>query len=167
MDLYLVRHGAAADAADPQYPHDRDRPLTPDGVKRFRREAAGLAALGASVDVLLSSPYKRAWRTAELMAESGGWPAPLECAALEPGRPPSEVLDALKPYSGSSSIALVGHEPSMHQLASYLLTADMQHAAIEFRKGGVALLEVDDDLRPGSAVLRWLLAPKVLRAIGG
>lgn len=167
MDLYLVRHGAAVDPADPHYPDDRDRPLTPDGVKRFRREARGLTVLGASVDVVLSSPYRRAWRTAELVAESGGWPAPVECEALEPGRPPAEVLSALQQYSGSSSVALVGHEPSMHQIASYLLTGDAQHAAIEFRKGSVARLELDDGLRPGSAVLRWLLAPKVLRAIGG
>jgi phosphohistidine phosphatase len=165
MDLYLVRHGAAADAADPQWPNDRDRPLTPQGVKRFRREARGLALLGAGVVVMLSSPYSRAWRTAELLAEDAGWPAPIECAALEPGRPPAEVLAALQPYSSSSAVALVGHEPSMHQLASYLLTSDTQHAAIEFRKGSVARLELVDGLRPGSAVLLWLLAPKVLRAI--
>ena len=166
MDVYLVRHGAAADATDPQWPDDRERPLTTQGVKRFRREARGLAALGAGVDVMLSSPYRRAWRTAELLEEDAGWPAPVECAALEPGRPPAEVLTALQPYSGSSAVALVGHEPSMHQLASYLLTSDTHHAAIEFRKGSVARLQIDASLRPGSAVLLWLLAPKVLRAVG-
>jgi phosphohistidine phosphatase len=167
MDLYLVRHGAAADPGDPQWPDDRDRPLTPQGVKRFRLEARGLAVLGAAVQVMLSSPYRRAWRTAELLAEDGRWPAPVECAALEPGRPPAEVLAELQAYNGSSAVALVGHEPSMHQLASYLLTSDTEHAAIEFRKGSVARLELADGLRPGSAMLRWLLAPKVLRAIGG
>jgi phosphohistidine phosphatase len=87
------------------------------------------------------------------------------CEALE-GRAPAEVLQALQPHSGATAVALVGHEPSMHELASYLLTADTGHVQIEFRKGGVARLEVDETLRPGAARLRWLLAPKVLRAIG-
>jgi hypothetical protein len=46
-----------------------------------------------------------------------------------------------------------------------LLTAEAGHASIEFRKGGAALLEVQDGLRPGSARLRWLLQPKMLRAL--
>jgi len=167
MDLYLVRHATAEDAGDPQWANDADRPLTPDGVKRFRREARGLAALGATADAVLSSPYKRAWRTAELLAEAGGWPSPVECAALKPGREPAEVLAELQAYVDASAVALVGHEPSMHQLASYLLTADTEHAALEFRKGSVALLDLEEGLRPGSAVLRWLLAPRVLRAIAG
>jgi phosphohistidine phosphatase len=167
MDLYLVRHGAAEEAGDPHWPDDRDRPLTAEGIKRFRRAARGLAMLGATVDVVLSSSYVRAWRTAELLAENGGWPAPEECAALEPGHVPADVLGVLQPHVRASGVALVGHEPSMHQLASYLLTADTEHAALEFRKGSVARLELVDGLRPGSAVLHWLLSPKVLRAIGG
>jgi phosphohistidine phosphatase len=167
MDLYLVRHATAEDATDPQWANDADRPLTADGAKRFRREARGLAALGATPDVVLSSPYKRAWQTAELLAEAAGWSAPVECAALEPGHEPAEVLAALQSYGDASAVALVGHEPSMHELASYLLTADTEHAAIEFRKGSVARLELEEGLRPGSAVLRWLLAPRVLRTIAG
>src|SRR5207302_3917823 len=58
-----------------------------------------------------------------------------------------------------------GHEPSVHELASYLLTADTGHVQIEFRKGGVAALEIDEGLRPGTARLIWLLPPRVLRAL--
>jgi phosphohistidine phosphatase len=162
MDLYLVRHAAAADPDPTQ--SDRERPLTVDGEKRFRRAARGLASLVAGVDVLLSSPYRRAWQTAELLS-SAGWPAPVRSEALEAGRAPAEILQALQAYSSSESVALVGHEPTMHELVSYLLTADTGHAQVEFRKGSVARLEVDG-LRPGSARLVWLLAPKILRAIG-
>ena len=89
----------------------------------------------------------------------------MKCESLEAGRAPAEILQALVPYEGSSSVALVGHEPTLHELASYLLTADTGHAQLEFRKGSVACFDVPPGLRPGSARLRWLLAPKVLRAI--
>jgi phosphohistidine phosphatase len=165
MDLYLVRHAAAFDPDPSQWPNDRERPLTPKGEKRFHRAARGLCSLVSSVDVVLSSTYRRAWRTAELLS-AAGWPAPVECEALEGGRAPAEVLQALQAYSTSGSVALVGHEPTMHELVSYLLTADTGHAQVVFGKGAVARLELDG-LRPGAARLRWLLAPKVLRALSG
>jgi phosphohistidine phosphatase len=164
MDLYLVRHASAFDPDESQWPADRLRPLTPEGEKRFRRAAQGLVSVVASVDVVLSSPYARAWRTAELLAEAG-WPAPVESDALGAGRGPEDALQALQAYSRSGSVALVGHEPTMHELVSYLLTADASQAEVEFRKGAVARLELDE-LRPGGAILRWLLAPRILRGLG-
>ncbi len=165
MDLYLVRHAVAFDPDETQWPDDRDRPLTPEGEKRFRRAARGLTELMPSVDVVLSSSYARAWRTAELLEKEASWPKPIACAALEAGRAPAEVLQALQPYAASETVALVGHEPNMHELASYLLTADTGQAQLEFRKGGIARLELPDGLRPGAGQLRWLLPPRVLRAI--
>ncbi len=164
MELYLVRHATAAD--DPgQWPDDRDRPLTPKGEKRFRRAAAGLGELVPRVDVVLSSPLRRAWRTAELLEKEAGWPAAQSCEALEAGRTPAEVLQALHEYVSSTSVALVGHEPTMHELASYLLTAETSHARLEFRKGSVARIDLAEGIRPGGGVLIWLLPPKVLRAL--
>ncbi len=167
MDLYLVRHAIAFDPDPTKWPDDRDRPLTPKGEKRFARAARGLGDLVDSVDVVLSSPFARAWRTAEILCKEIGWPEPTRCEALEAGRAPAEALQALQPHAGVKAAALVGHEPSMHELASYLLTAETNHALLEFRKGGVARLSIDGSLRPGSATLIWLLPPKILRAIDG
>jgi phosphohistidine phosphatase len=165
MDLYLVRHAVAFDYDPAQWPDDSQRPLTPDGQKRFKRSARGLKALVSSVDLVLSSPWVRAWQTAEILESEAGWPKPLACEALESGRAPAEVLQALQPYTSYGAIALVGHEPSLHELASYLLTADTNHAQIEMKKGGVARLEVGEGRRPGAGRLQWLLPPKVLRAL--
>lgn len=167
MHLYLVRHGVAFDPDPAQWPDDKHRPLTPAGEKRFRRAARGLKGLVPSVSVVLSSPWARAWHTAELLEKEAKWPAPVACEALESGRSPAEVLQALQPFKGSTAVVLVGHEPNMHELASYLLTADTGHAQLEFRKGGVAHLNLGDGSpRPGAARLAWLLTPKVLRAAG-
>jgi phosphohistidine phosphatase len=166
MDLYLVRHAVAFDRDDSQWPDDRQRPLTPEGAKRFRRAARGLRELVPSVDVVLSSSYVRAWRTAELLEKEARWPRPVKCDALESDGAPAGVLQALQQFTSSHAVALVGHEPSLHELASYLLTADTGHVQLEFRKGGAARLEVSEALRPGAARLLWLLAPRVLRAVG-
>jgi phosphohistidine phosphatase len=164
MDLYLIRHAVAFDPDSAQWPDDSERPLTPRGEKRFRRAARGWRELVPSVDVVLSSPWVRAWRTAKILENSAGWPPAVACEALESGRAPAEVMLALQPHSGAAAVALVGHEPSLSELASYLLTADTGHVQIEMRKGGVARLELDPSLRPGAARLRWLLTPRILRA---
>ncbi|MBV9324381.1 MAG: phosphohistidine phosphatase SixA [Chloroflexi bacterium] len=167
MDLYLVRHGVAYNADAKRWPDDRDRPLTPAGEKRFQRAARGLARVAPSVDRVLSSPLSRAWRTAELLASDAKWPKPVVCQPLEPGGTPAGVLLAVQGHGRALAVALVGHEPSMHELVSYLLTGDTRQLQVEFRKGGVARLEIGEGLRPGTARLVWLLAPKVLRGLGG
>lgn len=167
MDLYLVRHAIAFDPDPTQWPDDRERPLTPDGKKRFKAAARGLAELvdGDALTTLLSSPWVRAWQTAEILEKDAGWPAPVRCEALEGGRAPAEVLQALQPYATAPAVGLVGHEPSLHELAAYLLTADTTHVQVELRKGAVALIELTDAMRPGSGRMRLLLQPKVLRGL--
>ncbi len=165
MDLYLVRHGIAGTADADKWPDDRDRPLTAKGDARFRSAARGLRTLAPSVDGVLSSRYVRAWQTAEILERYARWPAPQQCEALEGGRDPAEILRALQPYSSAGAVALVGHEPGLHELASYLLSADTGHVQIEMKKGAVVLLAIDEALRPGTAHLIWLLPPKALRSI--
>jgi phosphohistidine phosphatase len=165
MELYLVRHAIAFDADPARWPDDRDRPLTRQGEKKFRKAARGLEQLVPRVDLLPSSPLARAWRTAELLQVKAGWPEPSRCDALEPGRPPGEVVDALQPHSNARSVALVGHEPSLHELLSYLLTGDPHTVRVSMKKGGVACLELQDGIRAGSAVVEWLLPPGAMRAI--
>jgi len=121
--------------------------------------------MAPSVDAVLSSRYARAWQTAEILQNDAGWPAPLACQALESSHAPADVLQALQPYTASRAVALVGHEPYLSELTSYLLTAETSHAQVEFKKGGVARVWLDESLRPGSARLVWLLPPKVLRGL--
>src|SRR5258708_1790115 len=164
MDLYLVRHGIAYDPDPAQWPDDKDRPLTAEGEKRLRQVGRGLRELVPTVSVVLSSPWARAWRTAELLEKEAKWPAPVACEALESGRSPAEALQALQPFNGSTAVVLVGHEPNMHELASYLLTGDMGHAQLEFRKGSVAYLGLGQGSpRPVAARLLCLLTPNVPR----
>ena len=80
--IYLMRHGIAADPAPGM--SDADRALTPDGVRKTVRVAAGLAKLGVKPDVILSSPLRRAEETAHLVADAlDGRAAPAKGLTLE------------------------------------------------------------------------------------
>lgn len=165
MEVYLIRH-AIAEVRDPlQWPDDAKRPLTPEGADRFRRAAAGLAGLVPQVGVVLSSPWKRSWESAQILQQVAGWPKPEKCEALEGHRSPRGVPSILRQHVQAGSVALVGHEPQLHALASYLLTGDAARLLVEFKKGGAAAFTLDDAVRPGTATLLWSLPPRVLRSL--
>ena len=165
MYLYLVRHAVAYSRDAERWPDDSRRPLTPEGEEEFRGAVRGLGRVVPDVEALLSSPYERAWRTAEILSEQAGWPAPEELPALEPDIPPEKVVLALESYAGKKSIALAGHRPGLHELAVYLLTGDSGGADMKIKKGGAVCIQFDDTPKAGAGKLRWLFTPKVLRSL--
>jgi phosphohistidine phosphatase len=164
--VYLVRHAFAGHADAARWPDDAKRPLTEDGIERFRAAARGLRRLVPDVDAVLSSGYARAWQTAELLHEVTRWPKPQECRALEADRSAADALEVLGEHSGSS-LALVGHEPYLSRLASILCAGGAGTLRLELKKGAVALLRVEDDAHPPVAHLAWAVSPKILRALAG
>jgi phosphohistidine phosphatase len=163
IQLYLIRHGLAASRGD-QFPDDAKRPLTPQGVTRLRREAAGLEALGVRFDIVLTSPLVRARQTAEVLAQAlAPRTAVTELAALAPGGAAAATASALAEYSRHGAIALVGHEPDLGQLAARLIGT---RAAIPFKKGAVCRIDMEalPPSRPGRLV--WFVTPKMLRKLG-
>lgn len=165
MDLYIVRHAEAHKRDADCWPDDSKRPLTQRGEERFRRAVGGITRLVPEVEVVLSSPFVRAWRTAELL-EQAGWPAPKGFEKLEPECSPREVLHALVSYANLERVALVGHRPGLHELASYLLTGQADDPRVQIKKGGVLRLSFNGPPEGGAGYLEWLLTPKALRAIG-
>jgi phosphohistidine phosphatase len=163
IELYLVRHAIAA-ARGPKYPDDRLRPLTPAGTKQFAKSVRGLVEMGAVIDFVLTSPLTRARETATLLA-AGLEPKPalVEVAALAPGGRHQAVIEAIKSHAKRHRrLALVGHEPDLGELAARLLGA---RGGVEFKKGGVCLIQVDGATPGGPGTLRWMLTPKALRAL--
>ena len=165
MELLLVRHGIAADRDASEWADDAGRPLTEEGIARFRKAAKGLGSLVPKVDALLTSPLIRAVQTANILHEVLGWPGPRERQELEPGTSPKELAGTLTAFAGAEAVALVGHEPDLSELASYLLTGDGDAVAIELKKGGVISLGIDGAPEPGRAVFYWAIPPRALRGI--
>lgn len=163
FELYLVRHAIAAERGS-NYPDDRERPLTSEGVARFKQAVEGLKDFDLKLDLVLTSPLVRASHTAELLvAGIGGKPRLEVLEALAPGGRMTQVLDAVAKYAKRARhIALVGHEPDLGELAAKLLRA---RGTIEFKKGAVCCMELDGAMPNGPGTLRWLLPPRVLRKI--
>jgi phosphohistidine phosphatase len=161
--LYLVRH-AIAEERGSAWPDDAKRPLSEEGIKKWRRQAAGLVAFKARPDLILTSPFVRARQTADYLAAA--WPKSpkvVEIDALRADARPRDVPKALEPYGKHASLALVGHEPHLGELAALLIGLKTPQP---FRKGGVALIDVAIlPPPPGSGTLQWWLTPRLLRAL--
>ena len=115
-ELYFIRHGLAEERGD-AWPDDAKRPLTDEGMSRMRKAARGLARLGVSIDVVLTSPLVRARQTAEIVA--GGLdprPSLVNVDSLAPDGNYAAVVADLEKHARKTRIALVGHEP-MHRRA--------------------------------------------------
>jgi phosphohistidine phosphatase len=164
IELYLVRHAIAAERG-PNYPDDRERPLTSEGIARFKQAVEGLKDLDVQVDLVLTSPLVRAKHTAELLvAGLSSKPRTEEFPGLAPGGRLPTVIEAIAKFSKRyRRIALVGHEPGMGEIAAKLLQA---RGVVEFKKGAVCCIELDGAMPTGPGVLRWLLPPRALRKTG-
>ena len=159
MRLYIVRHAIAEERDPERWPDDRQRPLTERGELRFRKIARRMRRLAPRLDAVFSSPLARAWRTAEILAETAHWPAPITLQALEPGVASADLLSSLRDLRPGDDVAVVGHEPNLHELISLLLAGQRAEVFVEMRKGGAALLDLDGDLTPGKARLLWVIPP--------
>lgn len=167
MRVLIVRHADAGDRGEfaKTGRPDSERPLTDKGRKQARAAAAAFRELVPSCGLVLTSPYARAAETAELVAQA--WPgvALERAAALEPGARPEQVGALLAARAAADGVAVVGHEPDVGILASWML-AGLDDSRIAFKKGGAALLEVDNrNTLKGRALLRWLMGPKQLAKV--
>ena len=161
--IYLVRHGLAAEQG-PEFPNDDDRPLTSEGIQRMRVQVLGLRALDVRLDRVLTSPLVRAAQTAEILAAGLGCAAPLVTVdALRPGGRYDALLAALARLGHERSIALVGHMPSVGEIAARLIGAQ---APLAFKKGAACCIEADALPPAGVGQLRWFVPPRALRALG-
>ena len=167
MNLYLMRHGIAVDSGDPSVADDSQRPLTNKGVKRMKRAARGLRRLDIDFDVILTSPILRARQTAEIVAAGLGMESQLEeISGLAPESSVEHLLFGLTRFQDREHLLMVGHQPLLGQLLSYLLVATSE-TKLEFnlRKGSVCRVETDALPATKPAALHWLLTAKQLRLL--
>ena len=161
-ELYFVRHGLAEERGD-AWPDDTKRPLSGEGMSKMRKGARGLARFGVSIEVVLSSPLVRARQTAEIVAaEIEPRPSLVNIDSLAPDGSYAGVMADLEKHARKARIALVGHEPMLGELAARLIGS--RHP-IEFKKGSVCRIDVEDLPPAGPGDLRWMLTPKMLRAL--
>lgn len=160
MLILLCRHAAAADRDDVRYPDDTLRPLIPKGRRAQVRVSRRLARRGLVPSVIFSSPWKRAWQTAGLLArETGaGKKRRVTCPPLAAEPNLAQLAEVVGPRQTEEIIALIGHEPWMSELASLLLTGSATRLSIDFPKSGVVGIEAGT-IGPASGRLQFMDLP--------
>ena len=160
--LYLIRH-AIAENRGPAWPDDTKRPLTSNGMARMKKATRGLRRLGVTLEIVLTSPFVRARQTAEIVAAACEPHAQIvNTEALVPGAGYATLVAELGRHSRKTRIAVVGHEPGIGELAARLIGS--RHP-FDFKKGAVCRIDLEEIPPRGPGHLRWLLTPKMLRAI--
>ena len=172
VGIYIMRHGIAADLGAGGIIHDEDRPLTPEGRVKMQQAAEGIRRLELKFNLIFTSPLLRARQTAEVVADVLDIQHKLKVVeALAPGRGlvgagagHAELFTEIGAYT-FNRVLLVGHQPDLSELASFLLTSN-RNLNIEFKKGGLCAIEVTAIPPRGPGLLLWTLTPRHLREIG-
>ena len=154
MRIYLVRHGKAADEG---YRYDEDRPLTDEGRVLMRRTAKTWAkeAEEKAPELWLTSPLVRAVQTCEICVDAFEQDGPVDVTrALVPDGPIPAAAALLDRGGLPDRVALVGHEPLMTDLASFLIGRPWP---LGFKKGTVLALKRSKD--ESHAKVLWVLEP--------
>lgn len=162
MIVYFLRHASAGDSlSNPT--RDARRALDEEGIEQSGLAGRALNSVGVQVDAVVSSPLKRATQTASLVANELGFDGKITYSTVL-----SEATDfaqfrlLLSQHNKREAIMLVGHNPSLSQFLSLLLSGGKTDRAVELKKGAVARVDIDSRNR---AVLQWCLTPKLLRSL--
>lgn len=168
MQLLVIRHAIAEDrdTFGSSGRDDSERPLTAAGRDKMRCAAAGLRRVVPKIDLLASSPYVRAMQTAEIVAAAYGIDDIKQVDALVPDAPLQQFLTWAQRKSTADVVAIVGHEPHLGELVTWLLSG-LPESRVEMKKGGAGLLEFAGQPGAGLGVLRWLMTAGQLRDVAG
>jgi phosphohistidine phosphatase len=162
IELYLIRHGIAAERGT--YDQDGDRPLTSAGRHKTQAVAERLVALGIQVDLILTSPLVRARQTADLLQGALGKVTVAESEFLAPGGDFQSWCRWFADWSqgGGQRLALVGHEPDLGEWAERLVWGAVRYRLM-VKKAGVIGIQVSQPQDPvGTSELFWLTPPRLL-----
>jgi phosphohistidine phosphatase len=160
MNLYLMRHAnAGMPRGNPVL--DAKRSLIKEGKEQCVLMARMLSALKIQVDVIVSSPLKRALQTAQFVGTELGYDAKVEISpALGMNADFAAFQKLVAKYADHEGVLMVGHNPNLFQFLGRLVTGN-GGAAIRMRKGSVARIDVDRH----PPLLQWLIDPRMARAI--
>jgi phosphohistidine phosphatase len=166
MKLVLFRHGIALDREEAIKKNIDDalRPLTEEGIKKTQKMAEYLVDQVDDVDMIVTSPLKRAKQTADIIAKTYKTKNLLTSPELSPQSPPHAFAQWLKQHADEAGCVIaVGHEPQMSSFATWALSS-LTESFIKLKKSGVICLDFEtlDHVEAKSADLLWMISPKLI-----
>lgn len=151
VDLYLIRHAEASLVGENGVTEDASRPLTAEGGRQAEVLQRALSGRGVTLGAVVTSPLLRARQTAERLERLGEL---VVCGEVAPGGSRKRLCRFLRRL-GAGSVAVVGHEPDLGELAGWLIGS--RNARIGFGKAGAALVRFEEGPRKGEGELVWLV----------
>jgi len=162
MFIYLIRHATAVALETPGVHSDGERYLTNKAIEKTHQYARLLLELGIRIDEAWTSPLIRCRQMAEIFQkEIPALDQVYVNEALMPDRDFDALIEQLERCVDTTGIALIGHEPDLGKLATYLLTGERAHG-IRFKKGAIACIETGTLSPPSDNELRWMITPKIM-----
>ncbi len=160
MNLYLMRHAnAGLRRENPSF--DAKRALIKEGKDQCMLMARLLSAMKVQVDLIVSSPLKRALQTAQFVGTELGYEAKVEVSpALAPDADFAAFQQLVEKYADREDVLMVGHNPNLFKFLGRIITGN-GGAGVRMRKGSVA--RIDMDKHP--PLLQWLIDPRMARNI--
>ena len=169
MDLFILRHGYAGNRlSDPM--KDIKRELTISGKKEVVEIAKSLKKLGVKFNVIFSSPFTRAFQTAQIIAEEYKLTEQIEQSEeLKPDGSKGSLYNKLSKLSIDSVILIVGHEPYLSGMINDIISNDNYNKNhnnnIILKKAGLSRIKITSTVPKFKGELRWLLTPRILKKI--
>jgi len=139
MELILWRH-AEAEEGSPDKP-DEARALTSKGRKQAQKMAGWLARMLPEDCLILCSPAVRTQQTAEALGRKFK-----TVQALAPEASAEAVLEAVHWPDNPAPVMIVGHQPTLGQVAALLIAGEQQDWHL--RKGSICWIASKDDGGP-------------------
>jgi len=158
MQIYLLRHGIAEDAAPGQ--PDAGRALTAEGKEKLRRVLRRAGAAGVRPALIVSSPLRRALETAAVAADVLAYTGKVvESSALLPEASPYDLWEEIRRHGQEPAILLASHEPLMSAMAAFLLASPALQ--VDMKKAALMRIDCDRLGREPKGALKWMLTPAV------
>ena len=150
MELILWRHAEADDSSP-----DLQRALTAKGHKQAKHMATWLKQHMASDTRILVSPALRTQQTALALTDEF-----ITLESLAPGASVKGILDAAEWPRSGGSVLIVGHQPTLGEVAAHLLgSAEGYHS---IKKGAVWWFQNRKHGNVAETLLKAALNPEMI-----
>jgi phosphohistidine phosphatase len=153
MNLFLIRHSIAE---DPSYlKSDSQRELTQEGKLLITAGCNVLQKLEPNLKLILTSPYLRAFQTAEIIANYFGNNIKLiKENNLAAGCNTSSLIEIINSYE-QENIAIVGHQPDLSNHISNLTSNG--NINLIFKPASIAKIKFESQVGYGRGSLEFLI----------
>ena len=119
-----------------------ERELTAVGRQQVQRTIEEIQNQGITFDIILTSPFLRAFQTAKMVAEALNMTDKLvKQPFLSPGFEFEGLMELLEDYEEYKSILIVGHEPDLGLAAGELLCLEEPRP---LKKAELVQIDIED-----------------------